>query len=220
MNLIILIILIFDTFGDKIKFLYEFITGQTYDNEGNTELQGLKQYDINEYNEVRNKVEELVKKYNDKIDEIRDNVIKSDITYYNNVTGNEEIKESDIRKMLEARDDINFLEKYFLGIGQQSGQETLLPQVLKSILETKKVSKESESEDLKDKLLSVVRKFNKNQDFSFIFETNEQGVRTGNIIDAYTPEFRSAWYGFKNIIKNPDKNYTSKYSEQMQWLKK
>ena len=209
----------FDTFGDKIKFLYEFITGQTYDNEGNTELQGLKQYDINEYNEVRNKVEELVKKYNDKIDEIRDNVIKSDITYYNNVTSNEEIKESDIRKMLEARDDINFLEKYFLGIGQQSGQETLLPQVLKSILETKKVSKESESEDLKDKLLSAVRKFNKNQDFSFIFETNEQGVRTGNIIDAYTPEFRSAWYGFKNIMKNSDKNYTSKYSEQMQWLK-
>ena len=78
----------------------------------------------------------------------------------------------------------------------------MLPQILKSILETKKVSKESESEDLKDKLLSVVRKFNKNQDFSFIFETNEQGVRTGNIIDAYTPEFRSAWYGFKNIIKN------------------
>ena len=209
----------FDTFGDKIKFLYEFITGQTFDNEGNTELKGLRNYDEAEYNIVRNKVEDLVKKYNTKIDEIRDNIIKNDITFHNNVTKNTDITEADIRKMLEARDDINFLEKYFLGIGQQSGKETLLPQILKSILETKKVSKESESESLKEKLLAVVNKFDKNQDFSFIFETNEQGVRTGNIIDVYTPEFRRAWYKFKSIMSNKDKDYISKYAEQMTWLK-
>ena len=209
----------FDTFGDKIKFLYEFITGQTFDNEGNTELKGLRNYDEAEYNIVRNKVEDLVKKYNTKIDEIRDNIIKNDITFHNNVTKNTDITEADIRKMLEARDDINFLEKYFLGIGQQSGKETLLPQILKSILETKKVAKESESENLKEKLLAIVNKFDKNQDFSFIFETNEQGVRTGNIIDVYTPEFRKAWYKFKSIMSNKDKDYISKYAEQMTWLK-
>lgn len=209
----------FDTFGDKIKFLYEFITGQTFDNEGNTELKGLRNYDEAEYNIVRNKVEDLVKKYNTKIDEIRDNIIKNDITFHNNVTKNTDITEADIRKMLEARDDINFLEKYFLGIGQQSGKETLLPQILKSILETKKVAKESESENLKEKLLAIVNKFDKNQDFSFIFETNEQGVRTGNIVDAYSPEFRKAWYKFKSIMSNKDKDYISKYAEQMTWLK-
>lgn len=209
----------FDTFGDKIKFLYEFITGQSFDNKENTDLQGLKSFDVPEYDEVRNKVDELVKKYNDKIDEIRDNIIKNDITFHNNVTNNKNISADDIKKMLEARDDINFLEKYFLGIGQQSGQETLLPQILKSILETKKVSKESESEKLKDKLLEVVNKFAKNEDFSFIFETNEQGVRTGNIIDAYTPEFRKAWYKFKKIAADKEAAYPVIYSRQMIWLK-
>lgn len=209
----------FDTFGDKIKFLYEFITGQSFDNKENTDLQGLKAFDVPEYDEVRNKVDELVKKYNDKIDEIRDNIIKNDITFHNNVTNNKNISADDIKKMLEARDDINFLEKYFLGIGQQSGQETLLPQILKSILETKKVSKESESEKLKDKLLEVVNKFAKNEDFSFIFETNEQSVRTGNIIDAYTPEFRKAWYKFKKMADDKEAAYPVIYSRQMMWLK-
>lgn len=209
----------FDTFGDKIKFLYEFITGQSFDNKENTDLQGLKAFDVPEYDEVRNKVDELVKKYNDKIDEIRDNIIKNDITFHNNVTNNKNISADDIKKMLEARDDINFLEKYFLGIGQQSGQETLLPQILKSILETKKVSKESESEKLKDKLLEVVNKFDKSEDFSFIFETNEQGVRTGNIIDVYTPEFRKAWYKFKKIAADKEAAYPVIFSRQMIWLK-
>ena len=207
--------------GDRIDFLFGFITGTKYGSNENVE------YAISENPELRSKVLSLMHKYNSKLNEISNKIIEEDVTYQHNVLNNIAFKRADgkidqdkVDDLFKVKDDINFFEKNLLGVSQASTKESITPQILKSYLEKSMSHRTSEAIAYKDRLLAAIEKLEAKgiTDFSFIFEKFLSGARTGNIISKYTSEYRRKLYNYFNMeVDNND--YASYYSKKMQWLK-
>jgi len=207
--------------GDRIDFLFGFITGTKYGSNENVE------YAISENLELRSKVLSLMHKYNSKLNEISNKIIEEDVTYQHNVLNNIAFKRADgkidqdkVNDLFKVKDDINFFEKNLLGVSQTSTKESITPQILKSYLEKSMSHRTSEAIAYKDRLLAAIEKLEAKgiTDFSFIFEKFLSGARTGNIISKYTSEYRRKLYNYFNMeVDNND--YASYYSKKIQWLK-
>ena len=207
--------------GDRVDFLFGFITGTKYGSNENVE------YAISENPELRSKVLSLMHKYNSKLNEISNKIIEEDVTYQHNVLNNIAFKRADgkidqdkVDDLFKVKDDINFFEKALLGVSQASTKESITPQILKSYLEKNMSHRTSEAIAYKDRLLAAIEKLEAKgiTDFSFIFEKFLSGARTGNIISKYTSEYRKKLYNYFNMeVVNND--YASYYSKKIQWLK-
>ena len=207
--------------GDRIDFLFGFITGTKYGSNENVE------YAISENLELRSKVLSLMHKYNSKLNEISNKIIEEDVTYQHNVLNNIAFKRADgkidqdkVNDLFKVKDDINFFEKALLGVSQTSTKESITTQILKSYLEKSMSHRTSEAIAYKDRLLTAIEKLEAKgiTDFSFIFEKFLSGARTGNIISKYTSEYRRKLYNYFNMeVDNND--YASYYSKKIQWLK-
>lgn len=206
--------------GDRVNFLYGFITGNVY---GTNEI---VEYKLQENPELRSKIIDLMFKYNNKLNEISDKIIREDTTFQQNVLNNDafkgsngQIDETKVNALFQVRDDINQMEKYLLGISQASTKESITPQILKSYFEKNNAHRMSEAIAYNDKLIDAIDKLEALgiTDFSFIFERFSSGARTGNIISKYTASYRKKLYDYFNI-KN-DNDYEEYYRNKISWLK-
>jgi hypothetical protein len=204
------------TFKSRLEFLYKFIKGISIDNKVESELENLKAFNHPDFEKISLSVDELNLKYKSKLNLIKENIIKSDITYYNNVLSNDKVTKEDLENMFNTPNDINWLEKTFLGINSTSGEESVIPQILKSFLEEKVTLREAEVKSYKDRLKLLAKKLNNNLDF--IFEKSENGVKTGNIISVVSPKYTKKLSEYNRIASSKDKKEVEKYSEKINWL--
>ena len=204
------------TFKSRLEFLYKFIKGISIDNKVESELESLKTFNHPDFEKISLSVDELNLKYKSKLNLIKNNIIKSDITYYNNVLSNDRVTKEDLENMFNTPNDINWLEKTFLGINSTSGEESIIPQILKSFLEEKVTLREAEVKSYKDRLKLLAKKLNNNLDF--IFEKSENGVKTGNIISVVSPKYAKKLSEYNRIASSKDKKEVEKYSEKINWL--
>lgn len=167
-------------------------------------------------------IDNLNMKYVNNINKIKDAIVNKDIVFQNNFGDIKELTADDIENMFNPKGDINWLEKTFLGVSSSSSNDGIVPQIIKSYLETKMVVRESEVKNYTDSLNTLIDKLlkkNPNEDFSFIFEQNADGVETGNIINLYSAAFnRSLKKYFKINYENKDPR--ERYEEKVGWLKK
>jgi len=199
----------------RINFLYSFIKG--VDLEGNeTGIESLGGFNHPDFADITTAIDELYKKYLQTMSDIRDKIISEDISFASNIEGNNNISEAELAKMFNAENDINWLEKTFLGITNSSNNDTILPQILKSFLETKVALREAEVKRFQDRLNSAIKKLT-GSDFEFIFEKTKRGTKTGNIINLTSPLWRKAISSFMKL--NKDENLESRYKKKANWLK-
>src|SRR5690606_15267034 len=102
----------------------------------------LKNFKHPDFSKISLAVDDLKDKYEEKLEEIRNQILESDILFRNNVLENPNITKEEIEEMFENQDDITWLERTFLGINTSSRDDSVLPQVLKSYLETKMAIRE------------------------------------------------------------------------------
>lgn len=202
----------------RLEFLYKFVIGTTIDNTEVSDLPNLSYFQHAGIMEISKAILDLNTKYLDRLSALKDEIINQDVSYVNNILNNSEITEDDIKNMFNSMDDIGMLEKTFLGIGQASGQETVLTQIIKSFLETKNTIREAEVKVFKDRLTSLMNKMGMKADYDFIFERTEKGSKTGNIIHIFSPKFHTALNQFFNIGTDDTKTPEAKYKEKLKWL--
>ena len=206
-----------ENFKDRLDFLYKFIKGVSIDNKDESDVEHLKGFNHPDFEKISLAIDDLNLKYKEKLTALRDEIINSDISYVNNVLNNQKITDEDLKNMFNSPNDINWMEKTFLGIGQSSNNDTVLPQILKSFLETKVALREAEVKTYKDRLNSLRKKIG--NDFDFIFEKTEKGVKTGNIVNVISPKFNKMLSQYLAIDRNEDKSKEQKYTEKVAWLK-
>src|SRR6187402_2157939 len=208
-----------DEIKDRLEFLYQLVKGVSLDNKVQPNRETLASYNHPDFAKVSLAVDELNLKYKDKLNQLRDVILESDISYVNNVINNKALTTEDIASMFENKKDINWLEKTFLGITSSSTDDGVFTQVLKSTLETKVALREAEVKTFQDKLALSIRKLDK-KGFDFIFEKSEAGNKTGNIINVISPAFNKKLYEYKKINSNSDLTDEQKYKDKVEWLKK
>lgn len=204
----------------RLDFIYTFVKGVSRDNRDISNVESLSTFNHPDFDPVSVSVDKLNLKYKEKLRDITDEIIKTDISYANNVLNNASVTPEEIKKMFFATSDINWMEKTFLGITSSGTNDTILPQILKSFLETKVALREAEVKVFQDKLNSVVTRLDEQgTDFEFIFETTKKGSKTGNIINKYSPEFSNQLNGYLNIDKSDLLTELEKYNAKVTWLK-
>lgn len=207
-----------ESFKQRLDFIYKFIKGVSIDNTTNDSTVKTFMLENAEYPLLNSQLDALVRRYNDNLEAIAYKIISDDVTFYNNVLSREnDFTEEQIKSMFHATSDINTLEKNLLGLSQASTNDTILPSVIQSYLNTFHTKRESEVKTYTDRLQELIDKL-KTKDFDFIFERNKRGNLTGNIIDIYTEEYREAVKKYYDVDKKIISN-EAKYKEKLAWLK-
>lgn len=206
----------------RMDFLHEFITGSVYGEDRNTGIKNMSESKNPKIETLKTKIVDLHNKYNSKIKEIRKSILDNDITYYNNVRKNPMFggDETQMRNLSKVERDINVFEKLFLGIGQASGKESVLHQVIKSYYETKTALRMSEVKKYKDRLKEEMSKFPDSEDFDFVYERSKAGNKTGNLIDVFSQKWRGELAKFFNIDKRDDLSEIEKNQKKITWINK
>ena len=202
----------------RIEFLNEFITGKQFNSVHNSHFKNLQGSTNPDYPLLLKELQNLNVHYFKRLKDITTNVLEKEISYYNNVVKNDSLTDKEVEELLEARSDISAMEKAFLSVTNSSRNDTILPQVLKSVVEASVVRENSTSTSYKNRLLELANAITSGN-FKFIFETNKQGVLTGNIIDLFTPAYRKTLSEFYNIDKDNTKTIHEKQKEKLKWLK-
>jgi hypothetical protein len=209
---------------DKLDFVYSFIKG--YNLEGvETDIQSLKNFKHPDFAHISLAVDDLKDKYEDTLSKIRQQILESDISFKNNVLdkkdeqGNDVYSSEDLTAMFESTGDIEILEKLFLGINTSSSNDGVLPQVLKSYLETKTTLRKAEVKRYQDRLSKAISNI-VDKKFDFIFEKTKDGVNTGNIISLFSPLFQTKLRDYFSIDNNEESEDGDKYRNKVEWLKK
>ena len=206
-----------ETIKDRIGFLYKLVKGESIDNKVSSNIESLAGYNHTDFAGVSASLDSLNTKYKDKLKDLTNEIIKTDISYANNILSNDTISHKELAQMFNSTNDINWLEKTFLGITSSTNNDTILPQILKSFLETKVVLREAEAKVYQDRLTSLVKKLSPGG-FDFIFEKDSNGVETGNIINVISPKFNKMVSKYLSIDRS-DKDADVKYKEKVKWLK-
>ena len=209
-----------ENFKSMLDFLYKMIKGVSYDNTEQTNIEHIKSINHPAFENVSLALDELNLKYKAKLETLKLDLLNQNVFYVNNVANNKALTEEDIKNMFYSSKDINFLEKTFLGIGESSNNDTIIPKAIKTTLETKLAIREAEVKIYKDKLQSLIKKIGVNSNFDFIFETLATGVKTGNIINYYTPKFNADLSVFYSISKNKELTKQKQYLEKLEWIGK
>lgn len=202
---------------NRIEFLYSFIKGVDLSNN-DTDIESLKGFEHPDFAKISLAIDELNLKYKEKLSDMRNSILEEDISFVNNIKNNDSISEEELSNMFNSKNDINWLEKTFLGITGASNNDGILPQILKSFLETKVALREAEVKEYQDKLNKLVNKL-KPGGFDFIFEKTDKGNKTGNIINVISPTFKKSLNKYFNIDSREDLDNQQKYKEKVQWLK-
>lgn len=203
---------------NRLDFLFKFVKGSSIDSREKSDIESLKNFKHPDFSKISLAVDDLKDKYEEKLEEIRNQILESDISFRNNVLENPNITEEEIKEMFENQDDITWLERTFLGINTSSRADSVLPQVLKSYLETKMALREAEVKRYQDRLHTAINKL-KGENFDFIFETSRAGVRTGNIINLFSPLFQEKLRDYFNISNDEETSEKEKYRDKVKWLK-
>lgn len=200
-------------FKDRLSFLHEIIYGKELESSNKTKLKNLVDNTINGYDILAGKFSLLLNKYNTKLNEIRDKIIENEITYIKNVKNGvltDEQKES----LFTRKKDLNIIEKYTLGVGQSSNNDTILPQIAKNMFDTEVHIEHNEAFKRQEKLKELAEKVDGG--FNWVFERKKSGALTGHIIGVYSVKYRQAYAEFftENYnIKDLDK----KQKHKMNW---
>jgi hypothetical protein len=202
----------------RLEFIYKFVKGVSMDNTSNEPIIKTFILENAEYPNLNLQLDNLVRKYNDSLEALAYKIISDDITFYNNVLSREdEFTEEQIKGLFHATSDINALEKALLGLSQASTNDTVIPSIIQSYLNTHSTKRNSEVKKYSDRLRELIDKID-SKDFSFIFERNERGNLTGNLIDIHTEKYRKVlkrYYDINNeIISNE-----AKYKKKLSWIK-
>lgn len=202
---------------DRLDFLYRLVKGESMDNKVSSGIESLSGYNHPDFDKISSSLDRLNRKYKEKLSALTNEIIKTDISYANNVLNNDKITPEQLKEMFHSPNDINWMEKTFLGITSSSNNDTIIPQILKSFLETKVAVREAEAKVLQDRLTALVHKLS-SKGFDFIFEKTD-GVKTGNIINVISPKFGKMVSRYLAIDRDENKDSGVKYKEKVQWLK-
>lgn len=202
----------------RLEYLYKFIKGTSIDNTSNSDIDKSFMLANADYPELNISIDNLVRKYNETLENLAYKVISEDVTFYNNVLSKKDtFSQDDIFKMFHSTSDINVLEKSLLGLSSSSTNDTVLPSIIQSYMNTFSVKREAEVKLYSDRLRELINKLDTN-DFNFIFEKNERGNLTGNLIDIYSEKWRTHLYEYIKINSEISSNEV-KYKRKLAWLK-
>lgn len=199
----------------KIDFLNYMLTGQTKTSSINSNLPSLDLQDNEDKQEylesIRKKLNELNKSYVEYLEKQSKSIFSNDI----------HVKEHNIDFELAkavGKDIDSFFSLNFLGITENmSGKSGLIPQVVKSLVDTYKLEQETLPRNMKNNLLEKAKKIGNN--FDWLFDKSESGIETGNIIGLWSDTFQDKFqFEFKTLdVKNKDSNIRDKV--RLSWLK-
>lgn len=207
-----------ETIKEKLNFLNLIVKGIDFDGKEQSGIVSIQKFGNPEFERINLAVDNLNTAYREKIGDLRDSLIRGDILFYNNVETNSELTEDDIKSMFNPTTDINWATQTFIGITASSANDGIIPQVIKSYLETKTTLRKAEVKKYTDRLKDLMAQM-PDEDFSFIFETTESGNKTGNIINLYTEKFSRELNKYFGIDNDDTKNASQKHIEKVKWLK-
>lgn len=202
---------------DRIDFLHKLVKGR--DLKGNeSDIAHIRELKDPNFEKLSDSIDELADNYRTSMKKIADKIVKEDISYAMNVEANINLTPEQLEGMFHAKDDINWLEKTFLGISNSGTNDTILPQILQSFLKTKVSKRQAEVKRYQDRLSRAIRSVT-GDNFDFIFETTSKGTKTGNIINNTTPLWRTAFTEFLNISNNETITEAEKHGRRIHWLR-
>ena len=213
------------TIKDRLDFLSMLLRGVSQFTNKKYDVESLKNISAGMVKNLSDKLAIAISDYTDNIDKMAMAILEDDISYQNHVVQNDnytdEQKEEIIGNLFKTEGDINYLEQQFLGVSNSGSKESVLMETLKNLVETFKVENDAAVKKHKDAIIEAAEKV---KDTDFIFEKDENGARTGNILNFVTPLFRSFAAGYKAIEKKvlkvtPDATSADIYKEKINWLK-
>ena len=207
-------------FRERLDFIYEFITGLKFEDNKPSNSFNIAYSDHKDYDYTNRFASTLVKAYNKKLNEIAIEVMEGDINYFNEVLNNKRYTPEEMDKLLKVKSDITFWEQYFLGTGLSSNFDSVVPQTIKSYLETANFEEMNRSYAMKEKLRDAFVKM-KDRDTEKFFEKSSIGALTGNLIDYTSSKYREALKEFYSIENMKDvKSYFQRQRMKLKWLDK
>ncbi len=119
-----------------------------------------------------------------------------------------------------AINDIGFLQRLFLNVDTSSSQDGVIPQLMMNKFDMIAQDNNNEATAKKEQLISYAKRMKaigidmeSQKDMDFIFEKTSDGIRTGNIISVFSPEFRKTRSNFY------DAQYNGKTADILQMIK-
>lgn len=208
--------IIIEGMREKLDFFHMLLKGAGYINKDVLyDVESIEAYNPDSFNKFNRYLDDIALKYQNKLREIAKARINEDIAYANNL--GDKLSEDELDDLLSNRDDINYLELQTLGITESMNSETIIPQIIKSVLETAMVENESIIKDKKHRLINAAKNL-KSKDFTWIFEKTKFGNSTGNLMSLYTHEFYEALEDYKRI-KLYTENPQERIYKEIEWLR-
>lgn len=188
---------------DAIDFLSQFVKGVDINNVSVKGKLGLRKLNNPAFDKISSDIDRLIAERKDKQNELIKKILSENIVYFNNV--DEKVDDatkakilSDLENMDELK-DIDLFSKYLTGVGESQTNDTILNQIAKTYLETRVVIRENQASKWKDKINALIDKIKGG--FDFMYERDEHGTKTGDIISPITEKYREALTTFLNIGK-------------------
>ena len=188
---------------DAIDFLSQFVKGVDINNVSVKGKLGLRKLNNPAFDKISSDIDRLIAERKDKQNELIKKILSENIVYFNNV--DEKVDNatrakilSDLENMDEIK-DIDLFSQYLLGVGESQTNDTILNQIAKTYLETRVVIRENQASKWKDKINALIDKIKGG--FDFMYERDEHGTKTGDIISPITEKYRQALTTFLNIGK-------------------
>ena len=193
---------------ERRDFLWEFVKGTSFDSQMPSErFEGLPEHE--DFNNLRGKLDALKDKYNTSSQKFVEASMQENISYnalVENIKGSGKTPQ-EVNKMLEnlftATNDINFFDKWALGISNSMNWDTLYPQLMHNTLEYEQHKERTTVNRIKNKLKAIV---GDEKDLDFVKERDADGNLTGYIQDSYS----ASWAKVMVDIKKSASNYRFK----------
>lgn len=226
------------TLRERLDFINLLVTGTSYDKSGDpiTPYTPVDDSGNEAYPEVKKELMTQIAKLNlkfaEKQHDVREDILNEDILYRqakeNYISGLDsdltpQQKEEAWKRAITPTEDINWLEKTFLGIAASSVNNGVVPQVILSQFKRQSVLRDAEVKVYLDRLKILIQKFDKNETFDWIFELTASGNKTGNIISKYSDAYQKAlnvYYSIGKKDSQTDINLTEEviFKEKLEWL--
>lgn len=197
--------------NSKLTFLDEFISGN------NKEFKGapISEYNDLQYNNINGQLRELIELAKAKTYETARTHIESSSSFQNLVDLNPNL---DTDRLFQSQKDLNWLEKYTLGVTADRTNNTIIPQSLDALFRGTLTKKQSTVEAWNKQLKKLVDDNPDLNNPAFIKEVDSKGDYTGFITDLFSPFYYKKRFKYEKRLseytKNPtDANYLSLLDE-------
>lgn len=215
---------------DRIEKLVNMFLDESLKHEGNTNSIAIDGSSFHNYGNMINKVIALRTKYKASYSRITLNLLKQNPLYfaktYNMSPEELKIFEAEVRSLTENVDDINELQKNFLGSNSNDDSIGILVADVSLKYNLQKVQEMifkycEELKELDSKLSSEFK--DGKVSFDTFFEKDQHGVETGKIVHLYSSEYFDELEKFDKL--NENFNYARKedkiklYRDKVNWLR-